>query len=154
MPTYEYVCKSCNCLFEEVLLQPEDVKKFIDSHPCSCGAMAERVRISVTNFTFKGEAGRSGAHDLDYPTLDKAIGRSAASRWQKFHSQKAERDKVRKESGSNAITMVGDKPVPTPPEQLAFRQSATNALKKAVKDGTFTPNEADQRPKSSKVSSS
>lgn len=52
--------------------------------------------------------GNSGVHDLDYPSLDKAVGRSANKKWSVYNEQQAERDKVRRETGASALTVGAD----------------------------------------------
>jgi hypothetical protein len=41
---------------------------------------------------------------LDYPVLDKAIGRSSAKRWERINREQAVRDKIRKETGAVALS--------------------------------------------------
>jgi len=118
MPTFEYSCASCEILFEELHTQQSEVEKYVDSYPCpQCGGTAEREKISLTSFSFKAPAGQtqgsgvhgqSGVHDLDYPKIDKAVGRSATKKWQEYGIRKAERDKVRKEAGTNALSTTPD----------------------------------------------
>jgi hypothetical protein len=120
-------------MFEEIFLDPEEAKKYQNQHPCRCGAVADRV-LSATNFQFAGAPGQSGSHDLDYPTLDKAVGRSAAKKWQSFYEGKAQRDKVRKEAGQFAVTQTADGIVPTSPEKLKAREQAIQAFNEAKKN--------------------
>ena len=134
MPIREYKCEPCNAEFEEVLTSSEDIKEFETWYPCpGCGGRAERLGVSVTNFTFKGGVrgesgvhGQSGVHDLDYPVLDKAIGRSSAKRWERIRREQAQRDQVRKETGSVALSKVPGKEantfVPTDTEGVKVRQ--------------------------------
>lgn len=67
--------------------------------------------MSSTNFAFKAPPGRtagsgvhgqSGSHDLDYPILDKAIGRSAEEKWKKQARKTAAREALRKATGKTA----------------------------------------------------
>jgi putative FmdB family regulatory protein len=131
MPSFEYFCKDCKKIFEELLLQPGDAKKYEKQHPCKCGRIAERV-LSKSNFAFKapsgptqgsGVHGQSGVHDLDYPALDKAVGRSADTKWGVYHERKAVRDKARAKFGTNAVKQVRDKITPLTKDQLAARES-------------------------------
>lgn len=87
--------------------------------------------MSATNFQFAGTPGQSGSHDLDYPTLDKAVGRSANQKWQTFHEEKEKRDKVRREAGQHAVTQVGDQIVPTPADKLKVREYAIRTFNAA-----------------------
>lgn len=138
MPTFEYICETCESVFEEILIDPEEVEQYRGAHPCQCGSIARRV-MSVTNFQFKGTPGNSGSHDLDYPMLDKAVGRSANRKWEEFHNEKEKRDKVRREAGQHAVTQVGDAVVPTSSDKLKLREHAINAFKKAKKIKKNTP---------------
>jgi putative FmdB family regulatory protein len=139
VPTFEYFCKTCDSLFEDLLLSKADVEKYAKSHPCpTCGKKANRIP-SATNFVFKGVAegdptrkGNSGVHDLDYPSLDKAIGRSANRKWKEYGARKAERDKVRREAGTNSLSVDSNGKVrPADPRVLENRQKAMSLLKKA-----------------------
>ena len=125
MPSFEYECKNCEYIFEELLIQSDEIQKYSKSCPCpSCGKDSLRV-VSAANFTFKvSTPGNSGVHDVDYPTLDKAVGRSAAKKWQKYNDRKTQRDKFRKEHGVVAITEHNDKIIPTSPQKLELRQKA------------------------------
>ncbi len=143
MPTYEYRCEPCEVEFEETLLQQEDVKKYSQQHPCpNCHEMAPRLGISVTNFKFAGGVrresgvhGQSGSHDLDYPTLDKAVGRSSEKKWQRITREQAERNKIRKETGVNAISKDKDgKFIPSSKDNLKVREMALTTLKKVRGD--------------------
>ena len=135
MPTFEYSCDSCEILFEELLLQRNEIESYREWHPCpQCGGRAGREKVSLTNFNFAAPAGQtagsgvhgqSGVHDLDYPKLDKAVGRSATTRWQGYDARKAERDKVRKEAGTNLITTTPDgKPIASDSTTTQLREKA------------------------------
>lgn len=139
MPTYEYACDACDFTFEELLLSREEIREHEKSHPCpSCGRRCGRVP-SAANFNFKGKAfgdptntkGSSGVHDLDYPSLDKAIGRSAKRKWQEHAKKKEARDRVRRETGAVAVSEVGGRTVPTDPSVLKLREQGLKTFKKA-----------------------
>jgi putative FmdB family regulatory protein len=134
MPTYEYLCDECGIVFEELLLDPDDIKQYSQQHPCSqCKKLANRVP-SVTNFNFKGTPGNSGAHDLDYPVLDKAVGRSADKKWTDFNARKETLDKARREIKSNAITSDGEGKAQALDSQKAqIRERALRAMKESNK---------------------
>jgi putative FmdB family regulatory protein len=131
VPIFEYRCEPCQAEFEEVLTSQDDIREYKDAHPCpGCGKMAPRAGISVTNFNFaggvRGESGvhgQSGSHDLDYPTLDKAIGRSSAKRWERINREQAARDKVRKETGATSLSKVVSR------SSTTFEPSSTESLK-------------------------
>lgn len=140
MPTFEYYCKSCKIIFEELLLLPEDAKKYINSHPCKkCRKNADRISSAV-NFNFKappgptqgtGVHGQSGVHDLDYPVLDKAIGRSSEKKWGIYQQRKQLRDKIRREAGTNAIAQIGNKITPMTKQHLEVREKGLKLFKRA-----------------------
>jgi hypothetical protein len=120
-------------MFEEVFISLKEAELYRHAYPCkSCDAIARRV-LSSTNFQFTGTPGQSGSHDLDYPTLDKAVGRSSAEKWKNFHEKKEKRDKIRRESGQHAVTQVGDNVVPTSPERLKLREQSIQAFNAARK---------------------
>lgn len=120
------------------------MRQYSQRHPCpNCGELAPRI-ASAANFAFavppraaagSGVHGQSGVHDLDYPTVDKAIGRSSAKRWDAFNQRKAERDKVRRESGTNSITVAGGKPAPVDPKVAKVRAGAMTAFNAVKKSG-------------------
>lgn len=134
MPVYEYQCEACNIQFEELFSSREDVNKYQQSCPCSnCGAPSKRVP-SIINHSFKETPGRtSGSHDLDYPILDKAVGRSAEKKWAKYRKRKEDRDKIRKEHNTNALTISGNKVAPTSPDKMVLRDKAIKTFNKARK---------------------
>lgn len=141
MPTYEYRCPVCEIEFEELLISSDEVREFAKAHPCPNDKSHSCPRImSPTNFAFKGVSygdprnrnpettkGSTGVHDLDYPSLDKVIGRSATRKWKEFGARKAARDKARKELGTTAISVAPDgsmRPMPKGHEEVranAFR---------------------------------
>lgn len=103
--------------------------------------MCKRIP-SATNFAFKGPAGSdptsgrssSGSHDLDYPSLDKAIGRSANRRWKDYTPKKEARDKVRRETGSVAIMDTKDGPKAADEVTLKGRSAGLQMFKAAKRD--------------------
>lgn len=129
-------------MFEELHISLSDTKKYEKEHPCpACKAPSKRVP-SASNFAFKGKAGSdptsgrssSGSHDLDYPSLDKAVGRSANRRWKEYEPRKQARDKVRRETGSVAIAETKDGPRPADPGVMKAREAGLAMFKKA-RDG-------------------
>lgn len=143
MPTFEYFCDDCDAEFEELLLKKEDVQEYFDHHPCpNCKKRAERIRVSAFSFKFAGSVnqgagsgvhGNSGVHDLDYPVIDKAVGRSAETKWQAYNERKAARDKVRREAGTNAVSQAGDTIAPADASTIRDREKALVLLDKAKK---------------------
>jgi len=145
MPVYEYSCDSCEIIFEHLFLNLKEAREFADHRACpECGHIAERVP-SAASFSFKGVAegdptrsGNSGVHDLDYPSLDKAIGRSANRKWKKYHADKAQRDKARRELGTNSITTDSDgsNVRPASSDVLRLRGKGLSTLKKAERQNS------------------
>lgn len=143
MPTFEYACGDCEIEFEEHLTQSADVKQYSEAHPCpECKEMAPRIKVSAVSFAFKAPAGQtagsgvhgqSGVHDLDYPSVDKAVGRSSGKRWSSFNERKAKRDKIRKEAGTNLVSRQGDSVVPLAPGAASVRERAMNTFNKVKK---------------------
>ena len=81
MPQYTFECPTCNVKFTRTLKMANHT-----SHECpSCKEAAPRV-LDGEGFAFQfqqggGATANSGVHDHDYPSADKAVGRSAAERW-------------------------------------------------------------------------
>lgn len=148
MPTFEYFCDECEVEFEELLLKKDDVDQYFDHHPCpNCQGRAERVRVSSFAFKFAGSVnqgagtgvhGNSGVHDLDYPVVDKAVGRSAEVKWDAYNKRKEARDKARREFGTNAVSQDGDRIAPLAEGAVRDRGKAMTLLEKAKKS---TPSE-------------
>jgi len=92
MPKYSFECDACSVRFERSLK--------IGEHPThDCPSCHEPAPLVVGDFGFSFEKGsgapaNSGVHDHDYPTADKAVGRSSLERW----SVMRERDKVKKQA--------------------------------------------------------
>lgn len=143
MPSFEYVCRACDLEFEELLLHQDEIREYSKSHPCpECKQPSLRSGVQVTNFSFKAPArqgagtgvhGQSGVHDLDYPKLDKAVGRSSDVKWDRYGVRKAARDKARRELGTNSVTQVGDTVMAASPGTLAVREKALIVLERAKK---------------------
>lgn len=144
MPIFEFACQACMILFEETLTLRAEIEQFRDSHPCpKCGGNADREKVAVVNFSFVAPAGQtagtgvhgqSGVHDLDYPKLDKAVGRSSSKKWEVYDARKNARDKIRKEAGSNSIALSSEgRPIAANKESLDRREKALSTFK-TVKD--------------------
>lgn len=149
MPRYEYFCDDCEVEFEELLLSKADAEEYFDHHPCpNCKGRAERIRVSPFSFKFSGSVnqgagsgvhGNSGVHDLDYPVLDKAVGRSAEVKWRLYNHRKEVRDKVRREAGTNAISQSGDVIAGADSATLETREKALNLFNKGDKSALKAP---------------
>ena len=100
MPKYEFECQHCNVRFERTLKMGDH-----PTHPCpKCSEAAPRL-LSDFGFGFApGKTpGNSGVHDQDYPTADKAVGRSADSRWKEVAARDKVKEQARKEGGTPAL---------------------------------------------------
>lgn len=115
--------------------------KYAKEYPCpACGGVSKRIP-SAANFAFAGLSGSdptsgrssSGSHDLDYPSLDKAIGRSANRKWKAYEPKKEARDKVRRETGSVAIMETKDGPKAVDQKTLKAREAGLSMFRQAKK---------------------
>ena len=93
MPVYKYECGKCGLEFDKLVSRSEGNAEV----GCiNCDAPAEKI-VGKTNFSFSStrKQGDTGVHDIDYPVLDKAVGRSAEKRWVKFEDRRAAEDRAR-----------------------------------------------------------
>jgi putative FmdB family regulatory protein len=101
MPRYTFECQLCSTRFDRTLKMGEH-----PTHECpSCKEEAPRL-FDQAAFGFGFSAGgsapaNSGVHDQDYPSADKAVGRSADTRWATYR----ERDQVKKQ-----VRSIGESP--------------------------------------------
>ena len=141
MPTYDYKCNDCEISFEELLLSRDEINQYKDSHPCpSCKNLSPRNYVTAFGFAFKGSVrgtsgvhGNSGVHDLDYPTLDKAVARSSEKKWDVIRERQDAINLVRRESNQNAVTLeASGKASATTSSDISNRDSAIKAFKKTL----------------------
>lgn len=101
MPSYAFECPDCVLRFERNLRAGEYA-----SYPCpGCGKIAPLV-LSNFGFSFgqgSGSPANTGVHDLDYPSADKAVGRSAHDRWEYLHARDAVKRKAREQGQTHAL---------------------------------------------------
>lgn len=89
MPLYQYYCVECQYSFEESFKKPEDV-----TSPCpKCSYESDRM-ISAPN-VLKSNTSRENA--------DIKIGAESEKRWADIKSRQAQKEKLRKESGTTAL---------------------------------------------------
>ena len=141
MPIFIYECRTCEVEFEEFIVHQEDTKKYSEHHPCpECKRRAKRIKVNSVSFSFKapngqtqgsGVHGQSGVHDLDYPSLDKAIGRSSTKKWEYYYDRKKARDKARRELGTNAVKQVDGVVTALDSQTADFREKGLKTLRKA-----------------------
>ncbi len=101
MPQYTFECQTCNLRFSRLLKMENHT-----IHECpNCKDEAPRV---IEGFAFQfekgtGAPGNSGVHADDYPTADKAVGRSADERWALMNARNKVKDEARKMGGTHAL---------------------------------------------------
>lgn len=102
MPQYTFECPTCEVRFTRTLKMDK-----YDTFECpNCHNQAPRV---VEGFAFQFEKsassspGNSGVHDHDYPTADKAVGRSADERWALIHERDKVKSRAREIGGTHAL---------------------------------------------------
>ena len=96
MPTYDYKCDSCGVVQEFV----QSIHKPLpESLPCPrCGEDSFHVWLTAPGIMTGG---------MSHKTIDVAIGKDAEARWEKVNQRKAQRDKIRRESGKSGISAIG-----------------------------------------------
>jgi putative FmdB family regulatory protein len=102
MPKYEFECAYCNLRFERVLKMGDHA-----THECpKCECDAPRVWDGFA-FGFQETPGaataNTGVHDKDYPTADKAVGRSAEARWGEYDARNKVKKAVREQGGTPSL---------------------------------------------------
>ncbi len=102
MPKYSFSCKLCNLHFDRFLKIGDHAQ-----HPCpACTEQAERVWDSFGygfEFTDKSEKANTGVHAHDYPTADQGVGQRAERLWGRFEERQKVKNKIRQESGTEAL---------------------------------------------------
>jgi putative FmdB family regulatory protein len=145
MPKYAFECQECHVRFERTLKMGEHT-----THPCpSCDDEAPRL-FTAEGFGFAFDKGagapaNSGVHDLDYPTADKAVGRSADERWSLLDDRRKVKETARAQGNTQALIRhagpgyIAYEPM-TPTGREARRKLAKAALgaQKAVRGGSGT----------------
>ena len=134
MPKYSFECQECEVRFERTLKIGEHT-----DHPCpSCKDPAPRLFDGQgLSFAF-GEGGsaaaNSGVHDHDYPTADKAVGRSAEERWEHLSLRDQVKNEARKQGDTPAlIRHTSDKHIDYEPMSLTGRDARRKLAKAALK---------------------
>jgi phage FluMu protein Com len=97
MPIREYKCSSCNLLTEDIIASSLEVPATKTCPRCK----------SVANFLFMPTSVSLGLSSFSEAPIDTMIGKDADRRWEDIHKRQEIRDKVRRESGSVGLTMVG-----------------------------------------------
>lgn len=98
MAAYDYRCESDSCGVVQELVQSIHAP-LPESLPCPrCGGLSSHVFLVAPGVMTGG---------MSQKTLDVAVGKDAEKRWERIHERQALRDKVRKESGEQALKATG-----------------------------------------------
>lgn len=103
MPKYMFECQGCSTRFERTLKMGD-----YTTHECpGCKDQAPRV-LDGESFAFAfaqgaGAPANSGVHDHDYPSADKAVGRSAEQRWALLKERDKVKEAARKQGETHAL---------------------------------------------------
>lgn len=131
MPKFNFECSDCKLEFER------NLKTVAQSHECpNCQKTAPLV-VSSFGFGFKQDLtkspGNSGVHDLDYPTADKAVGRSAEVRWGVHAAREKVKAEARKQGGTRSLMRrMGDKHIDYEPMSDFGRNARKELTKEAI----------------------
>jgi len=94
MPTYSFKCTKCHLKFDRSLKISED-----HSLPCpDCGD-------AVAKLPSKGVGMKMSAPTSIPKEIDLAVGRDAEEKWMAYEEKKSIKDKIRKESGSERLSV-------------------------------------------------
>jgi hypothetical protein len=94
MAIREYKC-TCGFKSEEILPITQEPPK---NKVCAkCGSQANLVEFSLSSFT------RSTFQEAP---IDVKVGADASKKWERYHERQAERNKVRKKTGSLGLTEI------------------------------------------------
>jgi putative FmdB family regulatory protein len=131
VPKYAFECEPCSLRFERTLRGDE-----YKTYPCpSCRGAAPLI-LSTFGFAFaptKGAAANSGVHDHDYPSADKAVGRSAADRWEHLHAREEVKKQAREQGQTHAlIRRTGKDYVDYEPMSDAGREARRSLARDAI----------------------
>jgi putative FmdB family regulatory protein len=103
MPNYEFECQECNTRFTRNLKMAEHA-----IHPCpKCEAEAPRLWEGFGGHKFESNGSsavaNTGVHTEDYPTADRAVGRSADDRREVMEARDKVKNEVRGKAGTHAL---------------------------------------------------
>lgn len=140
MPKYSFECQECSLRFDRNLKVGAEYTTHV------CPDCKEPAPLVMSDFGFQfaqgtGPTSNSGVHDLDYPTADKMVGRSAESRWSHIREREAVKKKAREQGQTHAlIRHTGKDFIDYEPMsdqgRTARRSLAKEALAKLKKDGS------------------
>ena len=126
MARYDYQCQDKACGFVHEVVQSMHERRPEWKKCPACGGRAVQVILQAPAVSRQGS---------DNAPFDVAVGRDAALRWEGIRERQAKRDRLRKETGTEALTMTGFNDFkPLPGSQLT--------LVKGVKAKADTPADA------------
>lgn len=131
MPKYEFECPICNIRFERTL-------KLGDHPTYECPECHDSAPLVLSEFGFSFSEGssvaNSGVHDHDYPTADKAVGRSSKKRWEHLEKRNEVKEKARKQGKTPAlIRHTGEGFIDYEPMSAQGRDARRKLVKEAIK---------------------
>lgn len=135
MPVYKYECSGCGLEFDRLVSSSEGSEK---TSCVNCEEEATKIVAKASfNFSSSRAQGETGVHDIDYPVVDKAVGRSAEKRWIKFEERRKAEDHARSDYDSPYLGKVpiGDHTdgyYRVPQERLEVRREAAKELHEAL----------------------
>lgn len=118
MAIREYKCNECSLITEKIILSDKEIKESISCPRCQADATFLAMPTSVS-------LGRSTFSEAP---IDTIIGKDADRRWEDIHRRQETRDKVRKESGSVGLTMVGRNEFAPIPEKVKLARTELNDI--------------------------
>lgn len=137
MPKYEFECPECTLRFERNLKVGAHT-----THTCPSCKDPAPVRLTGFGFSFttnEGAQANSGVHDHDYPTADKAVGRSAAIRWEHIQARNKVKQAARAQGGTPALIRHTGKDYidyePMSDAGRAARKSLVREAERVTKEG-------------------
>ena len=101
MPKYEFECQTCNLLFSRNLAMGE--YSVYECPKCNCDAPRVWDGFAVKFDSGDKPQGTTGVHSEDYPTADKAVGKSAEKRWVEIGERDKVKNEARKKGGTHAL---------------------------------------------------
>lgn len=132
MPKYVFECPVCKVRFERNLK--------VGTHPThECPECHDQAPLVMSGFGFSfaeggASAANSGVHDQDYPTADKAVGRSAKRRWDYIKSRDVVKGEARKQGETHAlIRHTGDGFIDYEPMSDQGRKARKRLTKEAIR---------------------
>src|SRR5690554_255652 len=98
MPSYDFKCPSCGLVFDAFVRD-----RATETYPClDCGGDTMRSAVAAVNFVFgSGKVtGNTKVDSLD-SSVDKAVGRNAAARWEEVKDRQGQKRQVKADNGGD-----------------------------------------------------